>query len=141
MMMTDVRRAGPIRTAGVFAAVVLLAFAACETPTPTGMPPSPDPGVTVVPESAQSVGPVTALRRALAMRGVGAEYGGHLIVVDGVRIVNDETSTVLDNFNPDEIESITVLKGPTAEGLFGNEAAEGAIIIETKAQAEVDGSR
>lgn len=36
------------------------------------------------------------------------------------------------DFNADDIESITVLKGPEAAALYGIEAANGAIIIETK---------
>ena len=39
-MMTDVKGAGPIRTAGVLAGVALLAFAACEAPAPTATQPS-----------------------------------------------------------------------------------------------------
>ena len=46
MMMTDVKRAGPIRTAAVLAAVLLLAFAACDAPAPTVTQPSSDPEAT-----------------------------------------------------------------------------------------------
>lgn len=38
----------------------------------------------------------------------------------------------LANINPDDIESITVLKGSTAAALYGSRAARGAIIITTK---------
>ncbi|TWI85578.1 TonB-linked SusC/RagA family outer membrane protein [Lacibacter cauensis] len=38
----------------------------------------------------------------------------------------------LANINPDDIESITVLKGSTAAALYGSRAATGAIIITTK---------
>ena len=38
----------------------------------------------------------------------------------------------LANINPDDIESITVLKGATAAALYGSRAARGAIIITTK---------
>jgi len=36
------------------------------------------------------------------------------------------------NINPDDIESITVLKGPGATALYGNRAANGALVITTK---------
>ena len=38
----------------------------------------------------------------------------------------------LQNINPDDIESMTVLKGSTAAALYGSRAANGAIIITTK---------
>ncbi|HYF68205.1 MAG TPA: SusC/RagA family TonB-linked outer membrane protein [Ohtaekwangia sp.] len=38
----------------------------------------------------------------------------------------------LQNINPDDIESMTVLKGATAAALYGSRAANGAIIITTK---------
>ena len=38
----------------------------------------------------------------------------------------------LANINPDDIESITVLKGSTAAALYGSRASRGAIIITTK---------
>ena len=44
---------------------------------------------------------------------------------------NDYTNRAAD-INPDDIESITVLKGPEAAALYGIEAGNGAIIITTK---------
>jgi TonB-linked SusC/RagA family outer membrane protein len=44
---------------------------------------------------------------------------------------NDYTNRAAD-INPDDIESITVLKGPEAAALYGTEAGSGAIIITTK---------
>lgn len=38
----------------------------------------------------------------------------------------------LNDINPDDIESVTVLKGPGAAALYGQRAANGAIIITTK---------
>ena len=38
----------------------------------------------------------------------------------------------LNNINPDDIESMTVLKGATAAALYGSRAARGAILITTK---------
>jgi TonB-linked SusC/RagA family outer membrane protein len=39
----------------------------------------------------------------------------------------------MDDINPEDIESLTVLKGPSAAALYGSRAANGAIIITTKA--------
>lgn len=51
----------------------------------------------------------------------------NFFVVDGVPINSDTW-----NISPDDIESYTVLKGPTAAALYGNRALNGAIIINTK---------
>ena len=50
-----------------------------------------------------------------------------LFVVDGVPIQSDTW-----NISPDDIESITVLKGPTASALYGSRGQYGAIQITTK---------
>ena len=50
-----------------------------------------------------------------------------LYVIDGVPILGDITDV-----NPDDIENISVLKGPNAAALYGNRANNGAIIITTK---------
>jgi TonB-linked SusC/RagA family outer membrane protein len=67
-----------------------------------------------------------------------------LIVVDGIPITNgnrlagrDERSELDfgnrgNDVNPEDIESITVLKGPAAAALYGSVAANGAIMITTK---------
>ena len=67
-----------------------------------------------------------------------------IIVVDGVRIDATPQAGNLDNFtggqapsrlndlNPDDIESIEVVKGPSAAALYGTDAANGVIQIRTK---------
>jgi TonB-linked SusC/RagA family outer membrane protein len=50
-----------------------------------------------------------------------------LYVVDGVPINSDTW-----NISPDDIETYTVLKGPSAAALYGTRGANGAIIITTK---------
>ena len=42
----------------------------------------------------------------------------------------------LQQVNPDDIESMTVLKGATAAALYGSRASNGAIIITTKSGAK-----
>lgn len=74
-----------------------------------------------------------------------------LIVVDGVPLSNSTTGTGtsaygagsggdvpidlgngLNSINPDDIESVTVLKGASAAALYGSRAANGALMITTK---------
>ena len=45
----------------------------------------------------------------------------------------------LQNVNPDDIESMTILKGATAAALYGSRAANGAIIITTKSGSKDQG--
>jgi TonB-dependent SusC/RagA subfamily outer membrane receptor len=44
---------------------------------------------------------------------------------------NDYTNRIAD-LNPNDIESVTVLKGPEATALYGSQAGSGAIVITTK---------
>ncbi len=62
-------------------------------------------------------------RPQVLLRGIGINF----YVVDGVPINSDTW-----NISPDDIESFSVLKGPTASALYGNRAINGAIIITTK---------
>ena len=71
-----------------------------------------------------------------------------LYVVDGIPIDNsgfgsangsgtanyrrDDYGTGISDINPDDIASITVLKGPNAAALYGSRAANGVILITTK---------
>lgn len=73
-----------------------------------------------------------------------------LYVIDGVPInssSNDATSTTIggnndagnrdggdgiSNLNPDDIESMNILKGPAAAALYGSSAANGVVVITTK---------
>ena len=68
-----------------------------------------------------------------------------LIVVDGIRVSNEanavsdgfglsggQTPSRIDDINPDDIESIEVLKGPSASSLYGTAAANGVLLITTK---------
>jgi TonB-linked SusC/RagA family outer membrane protein len=67
-----------------------------------------------------------------------------LFVVDGIPISNNITGSsgsgnqevdygnAAGDINPDDIASMTVLKGPAAAALYGSRAANGAILITTK---------
>jgi len=51
---------------------------------------------------------------------------------------NDYTNRVAD-INPNDIETVTVLKGPEATALYGSQASSGAIVITTKKGTSSDG--
>jgi TonB-linked SusC/RagA family outer membrane protein len=66
-----------------------------------------------------------------------------LLIVDGVRASNEiggtgtigvggQTTTRLNDINPDDIEAIEVIKGPAAAALYGTAGANGVIQIRTK---------
>jgi len=51
-----------------------------------------------------------------------------LVVIDGMQT----TSTVLALINPNDVESVTVLKGGQAATLYGSAGVNGALVITTK---------
>jgi len=65
-----------------------------------------------------------------------------VVIIDGVRINSGTNSSSigiggsgpsrLDDINPEEIENIEIIKGPSAATLYGTEAANGVIVITTK---------
>jgi TonB-linked SusC/RagA family outer membrane protein len=77
------------------------------------------------------------------LRGAGSITGNNqpLWVVDGIPIDNNDSNGQVGNLdygnnaadlNPDDIESIEVLKGPNAAAIYGSKAANGAILVTTK---------
>ncbi len=98
-----------------------------------------DPGVIVQP-AAGMVGAGSAIR----IRGTSSLSltNQPIIYVDGVRIDNSasagpairqgRTASRLNDFNPEDIESIEIIKGPAAATLYGTEASNGVIQILTK---------
>lgn len=66
----------------------------------------------------------------VTLRGTRSLTGNNeaLIVVDGIISSNE----VLSALNPDDIASISVLKGANAAALYGSQASNGALIITTK---------
>ena len=78
---------------------------------------------------------------AIRIRGVGSmTLGSHpIIFIDGIRAdsrVNagpsGSSASALDDINPNDIESIEIIKGPAAATLYGTEASAGVIQIITK---------
>lgn len=72
-----------------------------------------------------SVGPSAEMLRKPTVLLRGNEIT--LYVVDGIPISSDTW-----NISPDDIETITILKGPSAASLYGSRAQNGAIVITTK---------
>ena len=65
-----------------------------------------------------------------------------IFIIDGVRMTSDVGSSQLftggaqpsrvSDINPDEIESMEIIKGPSAAALYGTAAANGVVVISTK---------
>lgn len=104
-------------------------------------------GLDISPPSA-GAGASTKIR----LRGQSAFNGANnspLIVINGLPMDQGAQSASgnnsidlgdnLQQLNPDDIESMTVLKGATAAALYGSRAANGAIIITTKSGAKNTG--
>ena len=102
-------------------------------------------GVTVTQSSAGMGGSAK-----ISIRGFRSVSGGNepLYIINGVPMANDPTVSGdtygsggsysydrgdgIGNINPDDIESISILKGASASALYGTEAANGVILITTK---------
>lgn len=83
---------------------------------------------------------------AVIIRGMSSLGGSNqpLYVVDGIPIINNATiaSDGLNSsfdfgagnqmVNPDDVESVTILKGAAASALYGNRASNGVVLITTK---------
>ncbi|MDD5871177.1 MAG: TonB-dependent receptor [Bacteroidales bacterium] len=81
---------------------------------------------------------------AIRIRGIGSMNAGNepLYVIDGVPVSSGNigqmdgeiysTNNIMNSLNPDDIESISVLKDAAASSLYGSRAANGVILITTK---------
>jgi len=82
----------------------------------------------------------------IQLRGINSIAGSNrpLIVMDGVPIYDDDSNwagrerdqtqsgSALNDINPEDIESMSVLKGANAAALYGSRATNGVIVITTK---------
>lgn len=83
----------------------------------------------------------------IVLRGEGSLTGNNnaLIVVDGIPIDNSSNrggggtsndyadyGSRFNDINPEDIESITILKGPSATSLYGSRGASGVLLVTTK---------
>jgi TonB-linked SusC/RagA family outer membrane protein len=107
-------------------------------------------GLNITPPAAGAGGSIQ-----VRLRGQAAFAGANnapLFVINGLPINQDargangagqvaqrDRGDNLQNLNPDDIESMTVLKGATAAALYGSRAANGAIIITTKSGSKNQG--
>ncbi|HEX6133719.1 MAG TPA: SusC/RagA family TonB-linked outer membrane protein [Longimicrobiales bacterium] len=65
-----------------------------------------------------------------------------IFIIDGVRVegttgsmsigVGGTTPARINDINPEEIESIEIVRGPSAATLYGTDAAKGVVVIQTK---------
>lgn len=93
-----------------------------------------------VTQSSGQAGSTTSIH----VRGIGSMNASTepLYVVDGVPVIQGNigqmadytysTNNVMSTLNPDDIESITVLKDAAASALYGSRAANGVVVITTK---------
>ncbi len=99
------------------------------------------PGVTI-----NSTGAAGSTVR-MSIRGVKSLTGDNqpLFVIDGVQVINSvnnisqigndnraDYGNALADLNPENIESMTILKGPSAAALYGSRASNGVVLITTK---------
>lgn len=90
----------------------------------------------------------------MQIRGVSSFNGGEpLIIVDGIPYSNNLVNTSnpfsgggtygsgLNNLDPNDIESMSVLKGAAAASLYGSRAANGVLLITTKSGAPKKGAK
>ena len=92
----------------------------------------------------------------IILRGEGSLTGNNnaLIVIDGIPINNESTSggegtstsgyadhgNRFNDVNPDDIESVTILKGPSATSLYGSRGSSGVVLITTKKGSSRNGN-
>jgi TonB-dependent SusC/RagA subfamily outer membrane receptor len=96
------------------------------------------PGLTIMPGAGTA-----GASAAINIRGAGSLEAGNrpTFYIDGIKVQNalegdfdvlGQERSPLDGINPDDIESIEVIKGPAAATLYGADAASGVIQIITK---------
>ncbi len=96
------------------------------------------PGVLVVPGTQTGAGTRVRIRGNSSL----SLTNNPIYVIDGVKVegttgssslsVGGTTVTRIQDINPEEIESIEVVRGPSAATLYGTDAANGVIVIRTK---------
>lgn len=77
------------------------------------------------------------------IRGIGSISAGAapLYVIDGIPVVSGDisggNSNTIAGLNPNDIQSLTVLKDASATSLYGSRAANGVVLITTKMGSRV----
>ncbi len=96
------------------------------------------PGVMVIPGTQTGAGVRVRIRGTSSL----SLTNNPIYIVDGIRIeggtgsssisVGGTTPSRINDLNPEEIESIEIVRGPSAATLYGTDAANGVIVISTK---------
>lgn len=96
------------------------------------------PGVMVIPGTQTGAGVRVRVRGTSSL----SLTNNPIYVIDGTRVESGTGSTTVSvggttpsrvgDLNPEEIESIEVVRGPSASTLYGTDAANGVIVIKTK---------
>lgn len=96
------------------------------------------PGVQVLPGNMTGAGARVRIRGNSSL----SLSNNPIYVVDGIRVTSDVNSSSIgiggsnpsrvNDLNPEDIESIDIVKGPSASTLYGTDAANGVIVIKTK---------
>ncbi len=96
------------------------------------------PGVVVLPGSITGAGGRVRIRGNSSL----SLSNNPIYVVDGIRVASDVNSSSIgiggsspsrvNDLNPEDIETIDIVRGPSAATLYGTDAANGVIVIRTK---------
>ncbi|HTE47709.1 MAG TPA: carboxypeptidase regulatory-like domain-containing protein, partial [Gemmatimonadaceae bacterium] len=96
------------------------------------------PGVSVIPGTQTGAGTRIRIRGTSSL----SLSNNPIYIVDGTRVEGTTGSSTLsvggtlparvNDLNPDEIETIEVVRGPSAATLYGTDAANGVVVITTK---------
>jgi iron complex outermembrane receptor protein len=81
------------------------------------------PGLQIIKNSSSSL-----TRPQIMLRGTGSFSGTYepLIVIDGIQ------NASIENLDPNDVASVTVLKDGSAQAIYGSQASGGVILIKTK---------
>jgi hypothetical protein len=119
MLISGVRRKGPVATLASTAATVLLTVAACQTSAPAL---DREPTIEIAADGSAQPG----FPHMERIRGMADAY---LLFVDGERVDVPDARAALAAMDPNDIESIEIIKGPAAANLYGADAMGGVITI------------
>jgi TonB-linked SusC/RagA family outer membrane protein len=96
------------------------------------------PGVQVLPPNSTGAGARVRIRGRSSL----SLTNDPIYIIDGVRMESSSRSTSISvggtepdrvsDINPEDIQSIEIVKGPSAATLYGTDAANGVIVIQTK---------
>ncbi|MEO6948337.1 MAG: SusC/RagA family TonB-linked outer membrane protein [Ginsengibacter sp.] len=99
------------------------------------------PGLLFEPSYNSDQDPTTNRTKGIIIRGQNTlGDNSPLIVVDGFPVLSGEGVDPFSTINPNDVESITVLKDAAAASIWGAQAANGVIVITTKGGNRSEGS-